>query len=67
MLSLSRNELHQLREKGYRLEGDNWLKVSARNQVDSSLKVTRLCNGDTLAVVLIPADLMDTVDKNPSW
>jgi hypothetical protein len=67
MLSMSRNELHKLREKGYRLEGDNWLKVPVQSHVDSSLKVTRVCNGDTLAVVLIPADLMDVVEKNPYW
>ena len=67
MLSMSRNELHRLREKGYRLEGDNWLKVPVQSHVDSSLKVTRVCNGDTLAVVLIPADLMDSVEKNPHW
>ena len=67
MLSMSRNELYQLREKGYLLEGDNWLKVPVRSHVDSSLKVTRVCNGDTLAVVLIPADLMDSDEKNPSF
>jgi len=67
MLSMSRNELHKLREKGYRLEGDNWLKVPVQSHVDSSLKVTRVCNGDTLAVILIPADLMDVVEKNPYW
>lgn len=67
MLSMSRNELHKLREKGYRLEGDNWLKVPVQSHVDSSLKVTRVCNGDTLAVVLIPADLMDVVETNPYW
>lgn len=67
MLSMSRNELYHLREKGYLLEGDNWLKVSAPSHVDSSLKVTRVCNGDTLAVVLIPADLMDSTGKDPSW
>jgi len=67
MLSMSRNELHKLREKGYRLEGDNWLKVPVQSHVDSSLKVTRVCNGDTLAVVLIPADLMDVVERNPYW
>ncbi len=67
MLSMSRNELHKLREKGYRLEGDNWLKVPVQSHVDSSLKVTRVCNGDTLAVVLIPADLMDVAEKNPYW
>ncbi len=67
MLSMSRNELYTLREKGYRLEGDNWLKVPVQSHVDSSLKVTRVCNGDTLAVVLIPADLMDVVEKNPYW
>ena len=67
MLSMSRNELHQLRERGYRLEGDNWLKVPVQSHVDSSLKVTLVCNGDTLAVVLIPADLMDVVEKNPYW
>ncbi|TWJ32507.1 hypothetical protein [Geobacter argillaceus] len=67
MLSMSRNELYTLREKGYRLEGDNWLKVPVQSHVDSSLKVTRVCNGDTLAVVLIPADLIDVVEKNPYW
>ncbi len=64
---MSRNELYQLREKGYLLEGDNWLKVRAQSHVDSSLKVTRVCNGDTLAVVLIPADLMDSAERDPSW
>jgi hypothetical protein len=67
MLSMSRNELYHLREKGYLLEGDNWLKVPVQSHVDSSLKVTRVCNGDTLAVVLIPADLMETTEKKPSW
>lgn len=67
MLSMSRNELYRLREKGYRLEGDNWLKVPVQSHFDSSLKVTRVCNGDTLAVVLIPADFMDSAEKNPYW
>ncbi len=67
MLSMSRNELHQLREKGYLLEGDNWLKVRSQSPVDSSLKVTRICNGDTLSVVLVPADLLESSERNPSW
>ena len=63
MQSLSRYEIYRLRERGYPLDGDNWMKVQARDeQARIGLRVSKICNGDTLTVVMIPEDILSSVD-----
>jgi len=63
MQSLSRYEIYRLREHGYPLDGDNWMKVHARNEMAlSGLRVSKICNGDTLTVVMVPEDILASVD-----
>jgi hypothetical protein len=58
--NLSRSEIIRLREQGYQLEGENWVRVASREPSPRGLKVARVCNGDTLAVVLIPEDILSS-------
>jgi|GEM_PF-5000968 len=58
MRHLPRTQIVKLREYGYRLEGENWLRVSARQQVEEGFGVVKIVNGDTLATVFIPKDIL---------
>ncbi len=59
MLSLSRHEIYQLRDRGYQLDGDNWVKAPMPAQTTAGgLRIAKVCNADTLAVVFIPEDIL---------
>lgn len=58
MRHLPRTQIVKLREYGYRLEGENWLRVSARQQMEEGFSVIKIVNGDTLTTVFIPKDIL---------
>ena len=61
MQSLSRYEIYRLRDRGYPLDGENWMKVPGRDQSVSGLNISKVCNGDTLAVVMVPEDILSAI------
>ena len=58
MRHLPRTQIVKLREYGFRLEGENWLKVSGRRQAEEPFGMVKIVNGDTLTTVLVPKDIL---------
>jgi hypothetical protein len=64
MQNLSRSEIVRLREQGYQLDGENWVRVPSKEPAPRGMKVAKVCNGDTLVVVLIPEDILSSAGHN---
>lgn len=58
MRHLPRNQIVKLREYGYRLEGENWSRVSARQPAEEVFGMVKIVNGDTLTSVFVPKDIL---------
>ncbi len=61
MTHLSKTQILLLRSRGYPLEGDNWLMGGEPASYADELKVARLIDGDTLAIVHIPVDILQQI------
>lgn len=57
MINLPRTQILMLRAQGYPLEGENWLQVEPPQLKAQNMRITRVIEGDTLAIVHIPADV----------
>lgn len=64
MRHLPTNQIKKLREYGYGLNGENWLKVSRHDYAEECFSIVKIVNGDTLATVYIPADIMAATEFN---
>ena len=58
MRHLPRAQIVKLREYGFRLEGENWLRVPGQRQAEERLGMVKIANGDTLTTVLVPKDIL---------
>ncbi|GAB7025625.1 MULTISPECIES: hypothetical protein [Geotalea] len=58
MRHLPNTQIRKLREYGYGLNGENWLKISRHDYAEECFSIVKIVNGDTLATIYIPADIM---------
>jgi hypothetical protein len=64
MKNLTLDQIYRLREQGYPLQGENWLKP-AKQDLEPVWQVTRIINLDTLTVAHIPSEVLDKSER--SW
>lgn len=62
MKHLPINQISNLRQPGYPLSGENWRSVSRHFYPESGLSIVKIINGDTLAIVYIPVDILTVTD-----
>lgn len=64
MKHLPINQISKLREFGYPLNGENWLSTTLHYYPEAGLSIVKVVNGDTLATVYIPTDILTATGIN---
>jgi len=60
MFSLSTGDIRLLRTYGFNLKGYNWMRPrSSQGTSYDEMQSVKIVNGDTLAIVYLPADLLN--------
>jgi len=60
MFSLSTGDIRLLRTYGFNLKGYNWMRSrSLQGASSGEMHSVKIVNGDTLAIVYLPADLLN--------
>ena len=57
MVNLTRTQIMMLRAYGYPMKGENWLCAEPVSMKPSDMEVAKVVDGDTLAIVHLPAGL----------
>ena len=63
MKNLTLAQINRLREQGFPLLGENWLKP-AKQEFEQVWQVIRIINLDSLTIAHIPSGLLDETERN---